>query len=183
MMNRIKNMKLDYNTMKVRCLADIKAFKALGNVEQTQSGMYIYSDRKSDILAVCHLDTVLSLKHFYINHIGDDDIIFNAQLDDRLGAYVILDLLPKLGLNYDILLTEGEESGQSTAQYFDTIKAYKWAFSFERHGEDAVLYQYHGKDWENALKASGFKIGVGSFYDIAFLEHLGVKCVNIGTGY
>ena len=45
-------------------------------------------------------------------------MVHSGALDDRLGAYIILDLLPKLGINVDVLLTVGEEQGRSTANFF-----------------------------------------------------------------
>lgn len=173
----------NYDLLKQVCLSPIDGFCHLGTVTETRDGIHIYQNNDSPVLAVAHLDSVLDLEHFYVNRINGDDLIFNAQLDDRLGAYTILDVLPKLGINCDVLLTEGEEQGRSTAAHFKAGKSYNWAFSFDRKGEDVVTYQYNGKDWEDALKASKFRVGVGSFSDIAFLGHLGIKCVNIGTGY
>jgi hypothetical protein len=128
---------------------------------------------------------VLNSKHFQVIQERKDTKVYNMQLDDRLGVYTMLDLLPKLGINFDLLLTEGEETGQSTAQHFTNNK-YNWIFSFDRQKDDVVLYDYQDakiNSWEQALKDSEFRIGLGSFSDIAFMEDLGIKGVNIGTGY
>ena len=175
-------MKINYETLKNICLSPIESFKTLGDVVETKDGIYIYKSRPdSKILAVAHLDTVLSINHFH--KIEGEDIVFNAQLDDRLGVYTLLDLLPGMGVKFDLLLTEGEETGQSTAAYFEGDKKYNWMFSFDRHGEDVVLYQYDDKDSRSLLQESGFKPSLGSFSDIAFLGHLGIKGFNFGTGY
>src|SRR5688572_4953131 len=145
--------------------------------------MYIYQNNNSRILGVAHLDTVLSMNHFYRLKVNQDQIVLNAQLDDRLGAYTLLHLLPSMGLKYDLLLTEGEEMGLSTAAHFKTDKQYNWMFSFDRKGTDVVMYQYESKPLTAALESSKFKIGIGSFSDIAFLDHLGCKGFNVGTGY
>jgi len=175
---------LDYKRMKDVCLARLKDFKSIGDVTQTRDGMYIYRDNpKAKILAVAHLDTVLDLNHFYRLSIGKDTVIMNAQLDDRLGAYVLLDVLPQMGIEYDLLLTEGEETGRSTAKYFKAHKSYNWMFSFDRHGNDVVMYQYDNKPLRDDLKQAGLKPGLGSFSDIAFLGHLGICGMNFGTGY
>lgn len=176
-------MNINYDTMKQICLAQIEDFAPLGKVTNTEDGVYIYKDNHSPILGVAHLDSVLDLNHFHVVNIKGDDLVLNAQLDDRLGVYTLLDLLPQLGVKFDLLLTEGEESGRSTAAHFKANKSYNWIFSFDRRGEGVVLYQFHGKQWEGALKHSGFKIEQGSFSDIAFLDELGVKAVNVGTGY
>lgn len=178
-------MKIDYKLMKKVCLADISDFESLGNVTQTPDGIYIHIKSNSKILAVAHLDTVLNSRKFKVKKRKDDVIVYNAQLDDRLGVYTILYLLPQLGINCDVLLTEGEESGRSTAKYFDKGD-YNWIFSFDRRGDDVVLYDYRDREvnaWELALKSSKFRIGQGSFSDICFMEKLEIKAVNIGTGY
>ena len=176
-------MKINYKTLKAVCLADITAFKKFGKVEQTPNGILIHSESSSKILGVAHLDTVLDSRKFQvINHKGDNFVI-NESLDDRLGVYTLLFLLPSLGIDFDLLLTEGEETGQSTAQYFTPSKDYNWMFSFDRRGEDVVAYQYDDNEWMDTLSKSGFSPALGSFSDIAFLDHLGIKGVNIGTGY
>jgi hypothetical protein len=109
---RDKPMPVAINLTKLRnrCYAEVTDFYGEGEVSFTASGAYIYKDNGSDILAIAHLDTVQSMKHFYTIDLGGERVVFNAQLDDRLGAYIILDLLPTLGVKCDILLTEGEES-------------------------------------------------------------------------
>lgn len=176
-------MNIDYKKLKRVCLADIDEFTSIGQVTETRDGIYIYKDNNASVLGVAHLDSVLDLDHFHVVPVNKDEIVLNAQLDDRLGVYTLLYTLPSMGIKFDLLLTEGEETGRSTAAHFETKKQYNWVFSFDRRGEGCVLYQYSGKEWEAALKASGFKIDMGSFSDISMIEHLGVKCVNIGTGY
>jgi hypothetical protein len=177
-------MKFNYDTLKKMCLAQITDFESLGEVRNTRDGMYIYRQNpKAKILGVAHLDTVLALNHFHKITIDGQDIVFNAQLDDRLGVYTLLDVLPRLGIQFDLLLTEGEEMGRSTAAHFEADKEYNWMFSFDRHGEDVVLYQYDTPSLRQVLQDSKFKIGIGSFSDIAFMEHLGIQGFNIGTGY
>jgi len=179
-------MKIDYKAMRKICLANIVDFEGLGEANTTPDGIFVHrKSENSKVLGVAHLDTVLTSNHFQVINKKKDTRVYNMQLDDRLGVYTLLDLLPQVGINCDILLTEGEETGNSTAQYFESGK-YNWIFSFDRRGDDAVLYSYQDNkinEWEKALISSKFKIGIGSFSDIAFMEHLGVKGVNIGTGY
>ena len=176
-------IKIDYNALKTICLSPIPSFEVYGDVTVTQDGMYIYKDNGSDILAVAHLDSVNDLTHFHKINIAGKDYVFNTQLDDRLGAYIILNLLPKLGVKYDILLTEGEEVGRSTAMYFETEKKYKWMFSFDRQGDDVVMYEYDTKWLRKKLHKSGLKPGHGTFSDICFLNHLNCGGINVGCGY
>lgn len=176
-------MKIDYKILRETCLRDIESFAEFGDITDTRDGIYIHKNNDSKILAVAHLDTVLNMNHFHRIDVNGDSVVINAQLDDRLGAYTLLHLLPAMGIKYDILLTEGEEQGLSTAAYFETGKQYNWMFSFDRRGSDVVLYQYESKVIKKALKGSKFKIGIGSFSDIAFLDHLGCKGFNVGCGY
>lgn len=147
---------------------------------------YHFRDNNSSVLAVAHLDTVVSQKgrvpHFRSTERGP--LITSGALDDRLGAYVILNLLPKLGVTCDWLLTVGEESGASTAEHFSPGgKKYDWAIEFDRGGTDVVMYQYEDDASMRLIEAAGAETGWGSFSDIAFLDQLGVKAFNWGVGY
>lgn len=176
-------MKIDYKLLKQTCLSGMSQFYQYGVVTTTPDGIYIHKDNGSKILGIAHLDSVLHLKHFYHLKIAGEHLVFNAQLDDRLGAYVLLHILPKMGIKFDLLLTEGEESCRSTAAYFEPSHNYNWMFSFDRHGSDVVMYQYDTPSLRKILKHSGFSCGVGSFSDIVYLDDLGVQGINIGTGY
>lgn len=144
-----------------------------------QSNQHAHLDNGSDILAVAHLDTVQQCDHFQEVKLTGETLIYNAKLDDRLGVYTILDLLPKLGINVDVLLTENEETGQSTARDFKPEKQYNWIIEFDRMGTGAVLYQFN---WDDTVKEY-FKVHIGAFSDISDLGHLGCQAMNIGVGY
>lgn len=163
-------------------LAPFTAFEHLGKLTDSKNvkypGRHIYIDRGSNVLGVAHLDSVRGANHFWVN---DHNILACPTIDDRLGAYILLQALPSIGIYPDILLTEGEEQGLSTAADFEpTEKRWNWCFSFDRTGTDAVFYQYGDGELEKVFKENGVKIGQGSFSDIAYLDHLGVECVNMG---
>lgn len=161
----------------------------------TKGNRYLFVDRGAKLLAVAHLDTVADIQwkrksydeinKVSIDEVGvDDTLITSIALDDRLGVFFLMDVLPYLGLEYDILLTTDEEVGRSTAGNFMTKKKYNWMFEFDRRGYGtAVLYQYDTKDIKDALTALDYKIEQGSFSDIAYLEDLGCVGINFGTGY
>jgi hypothetical protein len=150
---------------------------------------YAFLDRGSDILAVAHLDTVMPHERRTANFIDTaaGPVVYSGALDDRLGAYTILELLPKLGVNVDVLLTVGEESGMSTGAFFEASahhdREYNWMIEFDRGGVDVVMYQYEDYDTVDLVRAAGARVGSGSFSDIAFLEHLEIKGFNWGVGY
>lgn len=156
--------------------------------QRAPDNFYFYKDNGSNILAVAHLDTVGHADdrtaRFVVTE-GAGTVVFSRALDDRLGAYIILELLPKLGLKYDILLTVGEESGQSTAEHFDPPKGkhYDYMIEFDRGGTDVVMYQYDDSEVRGMVKAAGARVGDGSFSDISYLGHLEIKGFNWGVGY
>lgn len=146
---------------------------------------YFYKDNGSDILAVAHLDTVVRRDQRLTGFVetASGPVVYSGALDDRLGAYIILELLPKMGIQHDILLTVGEESGCSTAEHFETTKEYNWVIEFDRGGTDVVMYEYETKHLANMVRASGARVGQGIFTDICYLQHLGCKAINWGVGY
>ena len=143
-----------------------------GGKVDTSSGPYYHHNYGSTVLGVAHLDTVLTARPH-----KEGSVVFAPQLDDRLGVYCLLGLLPKMGIQLDVLLTTGEEKCQSTARHFQG--GYNWVVEFDRAGTDIVFYQYDDKVWNRAWR---IREGVGSYSDIADLE-LGVCCANLGIGY
>ncbi len=155
-------------------------------VKQTEpDNWFAFKDNGSDILAVAHLDTVVDHDRRFANLMDTaaGPVVYSGALDDRLGAYTILELLPKLGLQFDILLTVGEEKGKSTAAYFDTDKEYNWMIEFDRGGTDVVMYQYDDKELRDLVRASGATPQTGIFSDISYMDDLEIKGMNWGVGY
>lgn len=157
----------------------------------TEDGPLIWVKRGSSVLGCAHMDFV-NVQHRWAWD-RNRGRIFTPRLDDRAGVFMLLDVLPSLGVNLDFLLTDNEETGRSTAKrYCDWLKSkggpakvdYNWLAQFDRRGDDVVTYRYDGnKEWEPALKKAGFKVGYGSFSDIAALYDMEVCGVNIGVGY
>ncbi len=160
---------------------DIDEFEAYGFRHITEDNrQFFFADYHGDVLAVAHLDTVQKEPTF--SHKKQDNTIYSSFLDDRLGAFIILEHLQK-ELKFDILLTVDEEQGRSTARSFNPDKKYNWMFSFDRKGTDTVLYQYETPELVTELSRFGLTTGKGTYSDICELEHLGCKGFNIGTGY
>ena len=165
---------------------------------------YIYINNGAPVLWVAHMDTVINpQKKFNFNVYSRDGITIckTPTLDDRLGMYLILDLLPSLlgeGCA-DILITDEEESGRSTADLFARDWAdekvimnrnINWIAEFDRAGSwasgsnDVVLYDFDDGETRTLLKKHGFKNpGRGLFTDICRLHDLKVKAFNFGVGY
>lgn len=181
----------DARALKTACELEETAFPRAYELEVTRVAQdgpedwYAFRDAGSRVLAVAHLDTVASphARSCTFVDTAAGQVVYSRALDDRLGAYVVLDLLPALGVECDALLTVGEESCQSTAAFFTPDKDYDWIIEFDRGGTDVVLYQYEDADTVELVEACGADVGQGSFSDIAELEHLGVKAFNWGVGY
>jgi hypothetical protein len=155
-------------------------------LDKDSTKKFIFKDNGADVLMVAHTDSVYPPENLYDLNFNNKRTIMCATLDDRLGVFTICEYLPSLlGDNvYDILLTDGEEKGRSTAMYFEPPRQYNWIVEFDRHGDDLVFYQYGGNtDAVRELKKSGFKIGIGSFSDIAELDHCDATAFNVGVGY
>ena len=139
---------------------------------------HIHIDRGSNILGVAHIDSVQKHHGTRITR----DKIYSSTVDDRIGVYMMLYGLPSLGINCDVLLTDLEETGMSTAQYYEPDREYKWMFQFDRAGADVVCYQYETPKIKGALQECGFKIGDGIFSDISYMEYMGICGFNVGCG-
>jgi len=151
----------------------------------TENNGSLFLDNKSPILAVAHLDCVHGrFACAETISLPDETLFFHPRLDDRLGVYTILHLLPQMGINVDILFTFDEESACSTGGQFDAPKKYHWLVEFDRRGSDVVMYEYlHDQPLTSDLKTVGWTPGHGLYSDISDMEHLGVGAFNVGTGY
>jgi len=179
-----KNVNVKTYTLAEICCMPIKDFNQFGEVTETKSGPLIFQDNGARILGVGHLDYVK-----FSSKLGKrkekPSVIYCPQFDDRLGIYCMLETLKKCKKmpKFDILLTDSEEIGQSTAKYFVSKKQYNWIFELDRMGSDVVTYSYGEDGWNDLLKKEGFKVGVGSFSDICELEKCRCKALNLGIGY
>ena len=169
---------LDLAQLEHRCKADTSTLLELFG--PTHAGGYAYKDNGSDVLAVAHCDYVELPYCFDSVKLAKETLVFSPRLDDRLGVYTVLDMLPAMGIVTDVLLTDGEEIGQSTAENFIQKKRYNWVVEFDRKGTDVVTYQY--RDFDDIV-GKFFSLGWGSFSDIATLDNLGCQCCNVGVGY
>jgi hypothetical protein len=156
-------------------------FSQFGDVTTTCNGPLVFKDNGARILGVAHLDCVQPTKARPPRR--NASYVKGPQLDDRLGVWLMLDALPRLGVRFDLLLTDEEERCRSTAAHFDPPREYNWIFSFDRRGTDFVMYDYETPENAQLMMNCGMKLGQGTISDISFLDHLGVAGYNIGCGY
>ena len=155
-----------------------KDFTHLGDTTYTPDGPLVFIDRGASILGVAHLDYVQ-----WTQPQRRGNIVRCPQLDDRLGVWILLDVLPSYGVKCDVLLTDSEEKGLSTGAYFDPPKQYNWMFQFDRAGVDAAMYQYERATHRAMLHDYGITVNPGSFSDISTMDHLQCVGINFGCGY
>jgi hypothetical protein len=186
----IKGLEFDLAALKDIHKRRISSFGLMPGVQRIVTEDYrwlFYKDNGADLLAVAHLDGTMDANDpVVINHNEYGPVLLSTMVDDRLGAFTLLNLIEQLGIKADLLFTEGEEEGRSTAAFFDPLeKQYNWMFQFDRGGTDNVIYQYQDHNWIRALVDTfGAEIiDTGMMSDIGFLEHLGCQGVNLGTGY
>lgn len=151
----------------------------------TKSGKrFWYRDNGAKVLFVGHQDTIQEPGTFQPVQFKTETRIYYPTADDRVGLYVGLCYLPKAKIKVDILITEDEEMGRSTALWFDAPKKYNWMFMFDRQGTGAVTYQYGNEQLHYKLgKHNLYPISHGTYSCIRDLEHLGICGINFGAGY
>lgn len=191
-------MNFDVKRLRLRCEQSIEDIigdaSKLGDTLRidTPDGPLVWVRRGAPVLGCVHLDWV-DVPHRW-GYDRKRGRVYTPRLDDRAGVFILLDVLPAMGIHLDLLLTDNEETGRSTAKRFiswcDSVggpgrpTSYNWLAQFDRRGKDAVCYDYrHSSEWVDALKLAGFEVGWGSFSDIAALYDLGRCGVNVGVGY
>jgi hypothetical protein len=177
---------IDYKKLKSRCISPIENFwgEFPENVRGTDGERHIYINNDSPVLSVAHVDTVFKkCKDFIVYPVGGEKYIFSPNLDDRLGVYTVLDFLPSMGISTDVLLTENEEMGLTTAYDFQPDKKYNWVVEFDRMGKSPVLYKFDNPKIRESLKSVGLYPASGTYSDISEMGGLGCTCINWGIGY
>jgi hypothetical protein len=150
-------------------------------------GAFMWKQKEGvKILAVAHMDVIFEDSEFRSIKTNNDIIVLSPTLDDRLGIFTILNLLPQYGIEVDMLFTKDEERCMSTAEDFVRIcdKDYNLIIEFDRMGTDVVMYDYEcNVELKADLESVGFEIGRGTYSDIRELEGLGVSAFNMGIAY
>jgi hypothetical protein len=137
------------------------------------------------VLLVSHLDTVtrLSEENELLHYKGT---LLARGLDNRLGMYTCMDLINKddSGM-YDLLLTDHEECGASTAQYFNCPDYhYDLIVEFDRMGVDQFVQYGHGcKELVKDIEAQTTCVKKsGSYSDIRDID-TDTASVNWGVAF
>lgn len=135
---------------------------------------HVYVDNKAPILLVAHIDTVQTPRLDRVNR--------GAGFDDRLGVYLGHKLARSHPHLFDLLLTDYEETGGSTARYFAPSHDYKLIAELDREGEDYVDYDLASNELRKVLKDCGLKHAEGLWSDICYMDHVKCNKFNLGLG-
>lgn len=158
----------------------------LYDIDTMRNERYKLVQQGGAILGVAHCDFVEDAWSFPTFVDEDETKIRAGQVDDRVGVWLLLDVLHTLpGMPvYDVLLTTDEEIGRSSAQEVEEDLEYNWTFQFDRRGVDFVDYCKSSPQFlKDFKKLTGISHGIGSFSDICYLPSSCGSRVNIGTGY
>lgn len=134
----------------------------------------------SKILAVAHIDFHCSGNV----HKANAKQVVSSALDDRLGVYLALDLLPKMGVPCDVLLCDDEEMCNSTMRNLGVqfLGKYNWIIELDYPGIGATTYDY--RSTREAVADIYGNVARGSFSDISLMSgYSPVGAFNAGVGY
>lgn len=154
---------------------------------------YIIAEGNLPICLVAHLDTVFPYapQEFFFD--PSARVLWSpdgAGFDDRVGVYIILDMLAA-GHRPSIVFTTGEEIGGIGARKLVSdykecpFKECRAIIELDRAWEnDSVFYQCDNKDFEKYINKYGFVTSIGTFTDISIIApEWGIAAVNLSVGY
>ncbi len=140
-----------------------------------RSKRYWHINNNAKVLLVAHMDTVQTP--------GLTSATTGTGFDDRLGVFLAHKLTQKYPNLFDMLITDYEESGASTAEYFKPVHDYNYIIGLDRAGDDYVDYGEACDDFHKDFKAAtGIKKSWGSFSDICYMGEVSCSKINLGIG-
>ena len=149
---------------------------------------WILKKGTTPILAVAHADC--TQKAAYVSDVIQHpmgNLVFYPKVDDRLGLFTFLHILPTLGIHPSILVTDHEEEGASTGREFAELigakHSWNWMVMFDRSGDDVVTYGYTSEETERLVASVGLENRHGAYSCISVMKDMGILGFNWGTGY
>jgi hypothetical protein len=133
---------------------------------------------KPKLLFIAHRDTVRKPAGMTIFN----NYIISPVLDNRLGMNLGINLAKALPF-IDILITDGEEMGMSTARFIPKkmLDKYNWIFSIDRMGKYPVTYHHYNRvAYESLINIFG-SVAHGTFSDISEINE--VFSINFPAGH
>ena len=180
---------INVGTLKQYCSMDIEEFKDMGDTRRPTPGVpdsfYTHIDRGAPVLGVAHLDSPNNYTHFHYSGPPGKPIthVWSPTLDNRMGAYILLQVLTMMDINCDVLLTTDHFEKYSTARDFVHPKEYRWTFSFDLASHGVSMYNYETVGLAEEMRACRLHtIRDDSYADIVELWPLGIAGFNFWDG-
>lgn len=174
-----------------------KYLKDKGYKKIISDELYIIAEGTLPVCLCAHVDTIgeeinydnTSKISLYDQKEDIFHVISGCTLDDRLGIYIIINIIES-GLRPSIIFTDLEESGGigATKLVEDYPKCpldIKFIIELDRQGEkDSVYYSCGNKEFQNYINSFGFNTAQGTFTDCLILgESWDIAAVNLSCGY
>lgn len=190
LMKNLCNLSVDklYNVL-------VKFLHKKGYKKIYRNAHYIMAEGEIPICLIAHMDTVGD-NHAYPPDMTlydpDQDIfhvVSGCTLDDRLGIYIILNIL-SVGYKPSIIFTDLEECGGIGAK--ELVKKFpicpfkiNFMIELDRQGyNDAVYYTCGNKEFQEYINSFGFETQIGTFTDCLVIgEAWDIAAVNLSCGY
>lgn len=166
-----KERLLPYFGSKKRILDMFEPSQVLGHRRKER---HVYVNNNAPVLLVAHIDTV---KTPFLK-----SACKGSGFDDRLGVFAGHELTKAHPDVFDLLLTDYEETCETTATYFEPEHDYNLVVELDREGENFVTYGLADETLIAALKKHGFTKAYGSFSDIVSLNSVDCGKINVGLG-
>jgi len=171
---------VDLEQLEKICGADEPWFYKHGT-SLLEDDLLVHVSTGSKVLGVAHVDTAFSDDSFVVS--SEIGRVWSARLDNRLGVYILMAMLPKMGVTTDVLLTTGNFAEVSTADSFFTANEYNWIYSFDLSRTGVAMYRYGNERHLARLHRHGLYPREDDGYaDISELWFLGATGFNFGNG-
>ena len=165
--------------------------KGYKNVIHKES--FIIAEGELPICLIAHMDTVFRYEPEEFFYDSQKKMLWapgGAGFDDRVGIYMILNLIEK-GYKPSVVFTDKEETGGIGARELVVafpecpFKDCRALIQLDRANKnDAVYYNCGNTAFENWVEKYGFKFDWGTFSDISIIApQWRIAAVNLSVGY
>ena len=158
----------------------------------TESDLYVCAEGDIPIALVAHLDTVFKTPPTEILYDTALNMMISPQgagFDDRIGVWMILQILSTTKLRPHVIFTMGEEVGGLGAVALAKINCpfadLRFMIELDRRGSnDCVFYDCDNPSFTSYIESFGFVENWGSYTDICdLMESWRIAGVNFSVGY
>lgn len=173
---------MDLELLEKFCKMGHDEFRDPIGISYTGDGVLSLIDNNADILGVAYIGEEYPEEVFFSKNkkVGQ---VWSPVLRQRLGAHILINELPALGVEADILIVSDNSLGSSNADVFFGATEYNWMFSFDLPKTGVALYEYENDHLVAELQSRGFVVRDDPEYAaIEDLWFMGVAGFNFGNG-